>query len=370
MGFDPDALRKAQEDTGARQQPPVGEHPATETVVPSPRQRRRVGWPVVVLGNSRDRVRGWTGARRPHRRALRWIGDAPAPAADARLTQHVTTQRRQRPPDVKQVDAPAASPAVRRGRRPAQGAGDAPAPLPPPPAAMGDGKAAAQQRHRTRRRPARTPARVRGRRAGAARPQNDDRMARLQQLREKMLKARRRRGARGAPEEAPPPAQIFVPPPHDAAPARAPSRRPHRRRTRTERGGPERTRRAGGGGAGPSPRAIGTGTGHGARGSRRGRVGQQRARRGCRRRGARSGHSAAVRTFAHAVALEPPVTVAAILPPEPGGGGRCAYRACGCGDVSRAAGAPGARHRSRSTSCSGRRSRDAASRSSASTAAT
>lgn len=220
-----DALRKAQEDTGARQQPPVGEHPATETVVPSPRRRRRVGWPVVVLGILAIAFGGGLALGDRIAALFGGSGDAPAPAADARLAARDDAAAPAAAPDVKQqVDAPAASPAVRRGRRPAQGAGDAPAPrFAPPPAAMGDGKAAAAPAAAPDAAP--TPyGRLHvfgaGEQAQPGKQQNDDRMARLQQLREKMLKARQEAGARGAPEEASPPAQIFVPPPHDAAPAK------------------------------------------------------------------------------------------------------------------------------------------------------
>lgn len=219
-----DALRKAQEDTGARQQPPVGEHPATETVVPSPRRRRRVGWPVVVLGILAIAFGGGLALGDRIAALFGGSGDAPAPAADARLAARDDAAAPAAAPDVKQqVYAPAASPAVRRGRRPAQGAGDAPAPrFAPPPAAMGDGKAAAAPAAAPDAAP--TPyGRLHvfgaGEQAQPGKPQNDDRMARLQQLREKMLKARQEAGARGAPQEASPPAQIFVPPPHDAAPA-------------------------------------------------------------------------------------------------------------------------------------------------------
>ena len=218
-----DALRKAQEDTGAKQQPPVGEHPATEAVVPAPRRRRRVGWPVIVLGILAIAFAGGLALGDRIAALFGGSGDTPAPAADARLAARDDAAAPAAAPDVKQqAAAPAASPVVRRGRRPAQGAGDAPPPrFAPPPAAMGDGKAAAAPAAAPDAAP--TPyGRLHvfgaGEQAQPGKQQNDDRLARLQELREKMLKARQEAGARGAPQEASPPAQIFVPPPHDAAP--------------------------------------------------------------------------------------------------------------------------------------------------------
>jgi len=220
-----DALRKAQEETGAKQQPPVGEHPATEAVVPTPRRRRRIGWPVVVLGILAIAFAG--GLALGDRIVALFGGSADAPVPDARLAARDETAAPAAAPDVKQQQqavAPAASPVVRRGGRPVQGSGDAPPRVPQPADPSVESRAAAAQPAAPDAAP--TPyGRLHvfgaGERAQPGKAQTDDRLARLQQLREKMLKARQDAGARGAPQEAPPPAQIFVPPPREAVPTQS-----------------------------------------------------------------------------------------------------------------------------------------------------
>lgn len=224
-----DALRKAQEDTGGKQQPPVGEHPvANEAVAPAPRRRRRVGWPVAVLAILAVAFAGGLALGDRIVALFGGSGDAPPPAQEARLAARDEPASPADPADVKQqAAAPAASPVTRRGRRAAQGADDAP---PPRFAQTADsvaaGAAGAGERKTAPGRPespdaAPTPyGRLHVFGAGeqpSSGKQTEDRLARLQQLREKMLKARQEAGARDAQHDAAPPTQIFVPPPRDAA---------------------------------------------------------------------------------------------------------------------------------------------------------
>lgn len=225
-----DALRKAQEDTGDKRQPPVGEHPAAnEAVAPAPRARRRIRWPIAVLGILAVAFAG--GLALGDRIVALFGGSGDAPSPDAQVASRGGEAAVPATgADVKQ-QAPAAKPTpmVRRGRRAAGAADGAPPPrfaqtADPVTEPQGAGAQAGAQAGTPDAAP--TPyGRLHvfgaGERPAQGKPQNDDRLARLQQLREKMLKARQDAGARGEQDTAAASTQIFVPPPREPASGQA-----------------------------------------------------------------------------------------------------------------------------------------------------
>lgn len=226
-----DALRKAQEETGNKRQAPVGEHPAASEAVAPARQRRRVGWPVAVVG-----ILGlaFAGGLAFGDRISAWLGgttDVPAPATDVQVAMQ-TDPAATAPAidgDVKQQTDAAprpASPAVRRGKSPEKGdaaatrRGSQPAAAAPAAGQGGTPEVAPSPYGQLHVFGA-------GERPAGEKPSADERLARLQQLREKMLKARKDSAARGTQEDvASAPAQIFVPPPREAAPSPASGAKP------------------------------------------------------------------------------------------------------------------------------------------------
>ncbi|MBM4243081.1 MAG: hypothetical protein FJ148_04605 [Deltaproteobacteria bacterium] len=213
-----DALRKAQEDTGGKQTP-VGEHPAANAAVtPARRARRRFGWPVVVAGILAVAFAG--GLALGDRIVALFGGSAEAPQEELQLASRaedvaVAGDTTAAPPPV--AEAPAPTPVVRRGRRPAQAADM------PPPGGFAQTSETLLDRSKSAPETAPTPygqLHVFGAGevpSGAKRPP-EDRLERLRQLREKMQKARRGAvPADGQGDSAP--KQIFVPPPRESTPA-------------------------------------------------------------------------------------------------------------------------------------------------------
>jgi hypothetical protein len=227
-----DALRKAQEETGDKRQAPVGEHPAaTEAVVTSARARRRVGWPVAVVGILAVAFAG--GLAFGDRIAALLGNGAEAPPPDTQVASKSNEVAVAPAADVKQKSAeqPAAAPASRRGKRSAEG--KAAASNEPVARVQGQGAAPDSGVKGQGAAPDAAPAaaptpygqlHVFGaqERPAGNKPTNEDRLARLQQLREKMQKARQDATAHDPQEAAPTaPTQIFVPPPRDASPGQA-----------------------------------------------------------------------------------------------------------------------------------------------------
>mgnify|MGYP001338948889 CR=1 FL=1 len=216
-----DALRKAQEDTGGKRQPPVDEHPAaTGAMAPVPRRRRRMGWPAAVVAIL---AVAFAGGLALGDRVVAWFGgstDAPSGPGDVRVASRDEPAAATQPtaPAVEQPPAEAEpTPIVRRGNRAARAESD-----PPRPAFAQTADSLVQQ-HNAAPEAAPTPyghLHVFG--AGEApaqgKPSSEDRLARLQQLREKMMQARQKAAGQGREEESAP-TQIFVPPPRDTAPA-------------------------------------------------------------------------------------------------------------------------------------------------------
>lgn len=225
-----DALRKAQEDTGGKRQPPVGEHPATtEAMTPAPRRRRRVGWPVAVLAILAVAFAG--GLALGDRIVALFGGPAESPSGEAEIqvaahdegVPEAAGQPAAVPgSDEEPATAAAPTPIVRRGNRAASADGDASRPV-----FAQTADSLVQKRDAAPAAapvPAATPygqLHVFG--AGEApvkgKPSSEDRLARLQQLREKMQQARQKAAGQGRTAENAAPTQIFVPPPRDAAPA-------------------------------------------------------------------------------------------------------------------------------------------------------
>lgn len=222
-----DALRKAQEDTGGKRQPPVGEHPATtEAMTPAPRRRRRIGWPVAVVAVL---AVAFAGGLALGDRIVALFGGAPeAPSGEAEVQvaasdqdategagQQAAAAVRDEPPE----EAAAPTPIVRRGNRSANADSDAARPV----FAQTVDPLIQKRDAAPDAAPAPTPygqLHVFG--AGEApvkgKPSSEDRLDRLQQLREKMQQAREKAAGQGRAENAAP-TQIFVPPPREAAPA-------------------------------------------------------------------------------------------------------------------------------------------------------
>jgi hypothetical protein len=218
-----DALRKAQEETGDKRQPPVGEHPAATEAVTPPPARRRFGWPAAVAGILALAFAGGLAFGDRIAALLGSGADEATPPADVQVAAHTDAAPSEpAAPNVKQKsDERPAAPAMRRGKGPKQGQAAAvnePVAQAPVQGAAPDAAA-----------PAVAPSPYgqlhvfgAGERPAGNKPSNEDRLARLQQLRDKMLKARQDAAARGPQAEAPAaPAQIFVPPSRDAAPAQA-----------------------------------------------------------------------------------------------------------------------------------------------------
>lgn len=217
-----DALRKAQEETGGRRESSVGDLPPAGGG-PAPRRdrtRRAFGWLAAILGVLAIAFVGGLALGNRVGDLFGKSDDAPSadvarePAADAEpervaaapktLPAEAPTARVSEagvPPDAPQVGIPPRTAHVPAAPRAADGGPD------PGPTPYG-------RLH------------VFGADGSSSKPYtNEDRLARLQQLRERMLKARREAAQRGA-DPSKEPTQIIVPPPQPPTNAVASAPRP------------------------------------------------------------------------------------------------------------------------------------------------